>query len=34
MSEHEFYGDLVHKFRKIIAKTEVQFEKIVNRYKR
>ena len=36
LSEPDFYGDLVYKFRKIIGKTEFsdQFEKITMRYKR
>ena len=36
LSESEFYGDLVYKFRKIVGKTEFsdQFEKIIMRYKR
>ena len=36
LSEPEFYGDLVYKFRKIVGKTEFsdQFQKIVSRYKR
>ena len=36
LSEPEFYGDLVYKFRKIVRKTEFsdQFKKITMRYKR
>ena len=36
LSEPEFYGDLVYKFRKIVGKTEFsdQFKKIIMRYKR
>ena len=35
LSEPEFYGDLVHRFRKIVGKTEFsdQFNKIIVRYK-
>ena len=36
LSEPEFYGDLVYKFKKIVGKTEFseQFKKIIMRYKR
>ena len=36
LSEHEFYGGLVYKFRKIVGKTEFfyQLKKIIMRYKR
>ena len=36
LSEPEFYGDLVYKFRKIVEKNEFsdQFKKIIMRYKR
>ena len=36
LSEPEFYGDLVYKFRKIVGKTKFsdQFKKIIMRYKR
>ena len=36
LSEPEFYGDLVYKFRKIVGKIEFpdQFKKIIMRYKR
>ena len=36
LSEPEFYGDLVYKFRKIIGKNDVpyHFKKIVVRYKK
>ena len=36
LSEHEFYGDLVYKFRKIIGKNDFpyHFKKIVVRYKK
>ena len=36
LSEPEFYGDLVYKFRKIVGKTEFhdQFKKIIMQYKR
>ena len=36
LSEHEFYGDLVYKFRKIIGKNDFpyHFKKIIVRYKR
>ena len=36
LSEPEFYGDLVYKFRKFVGKTEFsdQFKKIIMRYKR
>ena len=35
LSELEFYGDLVYKFRKIVGKADfsVQFKKIVTHYK-
>ena len=34
LSEPEFYGDLVYKFRKIIGKSDFpyHFKKIINRY--
>ena len=36
LSEPEFYGDLVYKFRKIIGKTDFpyHFKKIIARYKK
>ena len=36
ISEPEFYGDLVYRFRKIVGKSNVseQFRKLINRYKR
>ena len=36
ISEPEFYGDLVYRFRKIVGKSicSEQFRKLVNRYKR
>ena len=36
LSEPEFYGDLVYKFRKIIGKTDFpyHFKKIIVRYKK
>ena len=36
ISEPEFYGDLVYRFRKIIGKSNFseQFRKLINRYKR
>ena len=36
ISEPEFYGDLVYRFRKIVGKSNFseQFRKLVNRYKR
>ena len=36
LSEHEFYGDLVYKFRKIIGKNDFpfHFKKIIVRYKK
>ena len=36
ISEPEFYGDLVYRFRKIVGKSNFseQFRKIINRYKR
>ena len=36
MSEPEFYGDLVYRFRKILGKSNFseQFRKLINRYKR
>ena len=36
LSDTEFYGDVVYKFRKIVRKTEFsdQFKKIIMRYKR
>ena len=36
LSESEFYGDLVYKFRKLVGKTEFsdEFKKIIMRYKR
>ena len=36
ISETEFYGDLVYKFRKIVGKSNFseQFRKIISRYKR
>ena len=36
LSEPEFYGDLVYRFRKIESKSNfsVQFRKLINRYKR
>ena len=36
ISEPEFYGDLVHRFRKIVGKSNFseQFRKLINRYKR
>ena len=36
LSEPEFYGDLVYKFRKVVGKTEFsdQFKKIIMRCKR
>ena len=36
LSEPEFYGDLVYKFRKIIAKNDFpyHFKKIIVRYKK
>ena len=36
ISEPEFYGDLVYRFRKIIGKSNFleQFRKLFNRYKR
>ena len=36
LSEPEFYGDLVHKFRKIIGKIDfpLHFKKIIVRYKK
>ena len=36
ISEPEFYGDLVYRFRKIVRKSNFseQFRKLVNRYKR
>ena len=36
ISESEFYGDLVYRFRKIVGKSNFseQFRKLINRYKR
>ena len=36
ISEPEFYGDLVYRFRKIVEKSNYseQFRKLINRYKR
>ena len=36
ISEQEFYGDLVYRFRKIVGKSNFseQFRKLINRYKR
>ena len=36
ISELEFYGDLVYRFRKIVGKSNFteQFRKLINRYKR
>ena len=36
ISEPEFYGDLVYRFRKIVGKSKFseQFRKLINRYKR
>ena len=36
ISEPEFYGDLVHRFRKVVGKSNFseQFRKLINRYKR
>ena len=36
ISEPEFYGDLVYRFRKIVGKSifSEQFRKLINRYKR
>ena len=36
ISEQEFYGDLVYRFRKLVAKSNFseQFRKLINRYKR
>ena len=36
LSEPEFYGDLVHKFKKLIGKNDFsfQFRKIITRYRR
>ena len=36
ISEPEFYGDLVYRFRKIVGKSNIseQFRKLINRYKR
>ena len=36
LSEPEFYGDLVYRFRKIVGKSNFseQFRKLINRYKR
>ena len=36
ISEPEFYGDLVYRFRKIIGKSNFseQFRKLINRYKK
>ena len=36
LSEHEFYGDLMNKFRNIIGKNDFpyHFKKIIVRYKR
>ena len=36
ISEPEFYGDLVYRFRKILGKSNFseQFRKLINRYKR
>ena len=36
LSEHEFYGDLVNKFRKIIGKNDIpyHFKKIIVRFKK
>ena len=36
ISEPEFYGDLVYRFRKIVSKSNFseQFRKLINRYKR
>ena len=36
LSEHEFYGDLVYKFRKIIGKNDFpyHFKKIIVRYEK
>ena len=36
LSEAEFYGDLVYKFRKILGKNDIpyHFKKIIVRYKR
>ena len=36
LSEPEFYGDLVYKFKKIMGRTDFsdQFQKIIIRYKR
>ena len=36
LSEHEFYGDLMYKFRKIIGKNDFpyHFKKIIVRYKK
>ena len=36
ISEPEFYGDLVYRFRKIVGKSNFseQFRKLINRYKR
>ena len=36
ISEPEFYGDLVYRFRKIVGKSNYseQFRKLINRYKR
>ena len=36
ISEPEFYGDLVYRFRKIVGKSNFseQFRKLINRYKK
>ena len=36
ISEPEFYGDLVHRFKTIVGKSNFseQFRKLINRYKR
>ena len=36
ISEHEFYGDLVYRFRMVVGKSNFseQFRKLINRYKR
>ena len=34
ISGPEFYGDLVYRFRKIVGKSNLQFRKLTNRYKK
>ena len=34
ISEPEFYGDLVYKFKKLIGRIFFQFRKIITRYRR